>query len=1329
MSRERRFLRATYRIGMSVVCLLLVLLTLYVVAGRLLTPEIERYRLDIQSALESRLGARVRIDALAGRWEGLSPVIDIAGLRLSPRDGGSTHQIEALSLKPDVFVSLLQRQWRFSEVTVRGLAFDLLEREDGGWHVEDIGLGGGLQDAHLDFLLHTDSLHLSDARLGLQRHDGESLRLEKLNASLYNDGSEHDLNLRLSLPEQPNPLQLSLQLQGDPRQELVMEGYLGIRQTDMMPLVNLLSPALPVALEALTGNAGLWFSRQSDGSLETTLAVDELALVVEETDTTGSSPQRVEALTTTLVLQQRADGEWRLRGQGLEYRHAGERWHQGAFDIMGVPAGPDGPERVSISAETLELAPLQPWLPLLEDLLPQVDIIRTLAPRGTVDTFAMQLTRPAQQSGAGPRFQLQAAVRDFGVDAWQQAPAGDGVDARIEATERGGVAHIDSRDAELHLEQLFAERWHWERVRGDVYWELADGGFRVYSSPLAASNGHVDARVQFEIDNRRESDGEPVTDLGLNLGIRQMDAAYHSRYLPLLPELGPTLEWLEQALLGGEIRDSGLIFRGSVLSDPPPGSQSTLARFKADDVELAFQEGWPHLSDAIADIRVQQGDVDIRVDSAALAGIQLENANGRVRQGETGPYLALDASAATDTGSGLDFLRETPVRDALGEALDDWEASGQLELEMDLRLGLGAEELAPVIDLWISSRGSRLRMHDLDLDISELDGELYYSTEGGLQARSLQGSLFGRPLATDIDSVTTEGEMETLVIRSRGAVSGSALRDWSGQTELAQRLLGHVEGESDFRSEVRLYPRAGEQERRVSLEIRSPLTGMSLSLPAPFQKTTTSEQSFTLGLEFFEDRDVLQADLADIASARLLLREGELAGGRLWMGGFTLDEEAPSSHWRPEEFVLLGELEQLDVRAWQDLIGTFREPESAPSPLLTRLALAELDVQSLHYGDQVFEDALIRVIPVDDGWRLFAENPLVSGVLELPADDSPWQLSLDYLRLPAQDSDELEASGQESSPEDVLSGLDPRLLPPLDIHLAEFRQGERHFGRWELSMRPAAEGVRIDNLRVALGDASIYDVEDNAEGAHMQWLYDGDQHETRFNGMFETINLAETLISLGYDAHIESERARFAADLSWPGSPAAFALPILNGEVRLRINEGRFVNIDSGSSRLFGALNLDSLVRRLQLDFSDLFGRGLSYDNIDGQLQFDSGRLSTMDRLLISGPSSKIRLEGELDLQRQYIHADMLVSVPLSQNISVLAGLLGAWPIALSTYLAGRIFEDQVAGLTAVAYRLDGPLNDLDAEFIDADELGEVAGEPLPPAPIDEGLSEEPDAD
>jgi len=47
----------------------------------------------------------------------------------------------------------------------------------------------------------------------------------------------------------------------------------------------------------------------------------------------------------------------------------------------------------------------------------------------------------------------------------------------------------------------------------------------------------------------------------------------------------------------------------------------------------------------------------------------------------------------------------------------------------------------------------------------------------------------------------------------------------------------------------------------------------------------------------------------------------------------------------------------------------------------------------------------------------------------------------------------------------------------------------------------------------------------------------------------------------------------------------------------------------------------------------------------------------------------------------------------------MLAGLLGAWPIAVSTYVASKIFSEQVGEFTTLVYRLDGPWNNVQAGF------------------------------
>ncbi len=143
---------------------------------------------------------------------------------------------------------------------------------------------------------------------------------------------------------------------------------------------------------------------------------------------------------------------------------------------------------------------------------------------------------------------------------------------------------------------------------------------------------------------------------------------------------------------------------------------------------------------------------------------------------------------------------------------------------------------------------------------------------------------------------------------------------------------------------------------------------------------------------------------------------------------------------------------------------------------------------------------------------------------------------------------------------------------------------------------------------------------------------------------------------------MESQNASFTSNLQWSGSPAAFDLDKVIGNVRVAIRNGRFVDVDSGSSRLFGAFSLDSLVRRLQLDFSDLYERGLAYDNIDGRLDFNDGIVRSNGEFVIAGPSSRITIDGELDLVNETIDANM------DEFTTVVYRLEGPWDNPVSGF-------------------------------------------------------------
>ena len=58
-----------------------------------------------------------------------------------------------------------------------------------------------------------------------------------------------------------------------------------------------------------------------------------------------------------------------------------------------------------------------------------------------------------------------------------------------------------------------------------------------------------------------------------------------------------------------------------------------------------------------------------------------------------------------------------------------------------------------------------------------------------------------------------------------------------------------------------------------------------------------------------------------------------------------------------------------------------------------------------------------------------------------------------------------------------------------------------------------------------------------------------------------------------------------------------------------------FVKLEPGIGKLLGILSLQSLPRRITLDFRDVFSDGFAFDSIQGSVKIDRGIASTLDEL------------------------------------------------------------------------------------------------------------------
>jgi hypothetical protein len=183
----------------------------------------------------------------------------------------------------------------------------------------------------------------------------------------------------------------------------------------------------------------------------------------------------------------------------------------------------------------------------------------------------------------------------------------------------------------------------------------------------------------------------------------------------------------------------------------------------------------------------------------------------------------------------------------------------------------------------------------------------------------------------------------------------------------------------------------------------------------------------------------------------------------------------------------------------------------------------------------------------------------------------------------------------------------------------------------------------------------------------------------------------------GYAANVETESAELSGTFRWAGSPAAFSLLALEGEARARADTGRFLEVESGGGAqlILSLLNFTTFAKRISLDFSDVIGRGVSFDRLRGTFTLDHGRLAFIEPLDIDGTGLKLRISGGIDLNDRQLDHEMIVTLPVSRGLPWYAAYVGlANPIAGIGVLVGeRVLRKPLEQFSSAKYRITGTMD------------------------------------
>lgn len=341
----------------------------------------------------------------------------------------------------------------------------------------------------------------------------------------------------------------------------------------------------------------------------------------------------------------------------------------------------------------------------------------------------------------------------------------------------------------------------------------------------------------------------------------------------------------------------------------------------------------------------------------------------------------------------------------------------------------------------------------------------------------------------------------------------------------------------------------------------------------------------------------------------------------------------------------------------------------SPTGEATHISFVNPNTNGLFGGDT---EASVEALP--NGMMLSLENKQLKGKMNFLFKKliTTIDAKFDYLHL--------------MKKENASFPLDPRTLPALTLSVNQLWYNTIALGRVDFISYPKIFGMQIQQLNIT---SPIFQLRSNGDWmvnqSHLQGELTTQHTDQLLNTFVEPI------------ANFQADDGALQFNLSWPGAPWQFVLDHLTGNMNLHIKNGRIINLSSktntqvGLGRVLNLLSLQSIPRRLSLNFSDLFDKGYNFDSAKGDFIFQGGNALTHDTRL-NGTVAHIDVRGRIGLVKKDYDLHLDVTPHVTSSLPVVAAIATANPLAgLVTWIVEKAMSRQVSKLVTYHYFIVGP--------------------------------------
>jgi uncharacterized protein YhdP len=203
------------------------------------------------------------------------------------------------------------------------------------------------------------------------------------------------------------------------------------------------------------------------------------------------------------------------------------------------------------------------------------------------------------------------------------------------------------------------------------------------------------------------------------------------------------------------------------------------------------------------------------------------------------------------------------------------------------------------------------------------------------------------------------------------------------------------------------------------------------------------------------------------------------------------------------------------------------------------------------------------------------------------------------------------------------------------------------------------------------------------------------------------------LTRFGIPKTIKDGAGRIEGKLSWTGSPTALDFPTLGGALTMKMEKGQFLKQDPGIARLLGVLSLQTLPRRISLDFRDVFSEGFGFDEATAEVSVERG-IARTNNFRMKGTQASVLMEGSADISLETQNLYVIVEPDINLGTASLAYIAINPAIGLTTFFLQWLARNSLNKALAFEYRVTGPWVNPKVEKIDSRNKVKTPNEATP---------------